>query len=241
MTMSKRPFPSPKPGQAKRSKWKVDNSRSRSSGSLPGKRGRHGNKDRPPFIPPEDWHEPDSVTKLNARDFRIVVQPPGDGYRHAVTADDIRGRLALLPDALLEPLEIVQLSRMTRKKQTYPCYGMQWGQALYLYPIEISLIETFGRPPRPAEKLDAQMYGGKWRQTGTIWHLIWTPTTIRDYYLNNVLIHELGHLLDHRNSSYADRERYAEWFAIQHGYKASRRANLAHRAAQKMSRRHGGR
>jgi hypothetical protein len=210
----------------------------RSGDSLPGKRGRHGDKERAPFIPPEDWYEP-TESKRHARDIRIVEQAPGEGYRHAVTAEDIRGRLALLPDGMLEPLEIVQLSRMTRKKQTYPCYGMQWGCALYLYPIEESLIETFGRPPQPAEKLEAQMYGGRWNQTGTIWSLIWTPTTIRDFYLNNVFIHELGHLLDQRNTSYADRERYAEWFAIQHGYKASRRADLAQRAARKITRRHG--
>ncbi len=148
--------------------------------------------------------------------------------------------MALLPDGMLEPLEIVQLSRMTRKKQTFPCYGMQWGCALYLYPIEETLVEYFGRPPKPAEKLDAQMYGGRWTQSGSQWQLVWTEATIRDYYLNNVLIHELGHLLDQRNSSYADRERYAEWFAIQHGYKASRRAELASRAARKIVRRHGG-
>jgi hypothetical protein len=200
--MSKRPYPSPKPNQTKRSKLKADKPRVRSGGSLPGKRGRHGDKERAPFIPPEDWYEP-TESKRHARDVRIVEQSPGEGYRHAVTADDIRGRLALLPDSMLEPLEIVQLSRMTRKKQTYPCYGMQWGCALYLYPIEEALIETFGRPPQPAEKLEAQMYGGRWKQNGTIWRLIWTPTTIRDYYLNNVLIHELGHLLDQRNTTYA--------------------------------------
>ncbi len=236
--MSKRPYPSPKPNQTKRSKLKNHTRGIRTGSSLPGKRGRHGDKERVPFIPPEDWYEP-TESKRHARDVRIVEQSPGEGYRHAVTADDIRGRLALLPDGMLEPLEIVQLSRMTRKKQTYPCYGMQWGRALYLYPIEASLIETFGRPPQPAEKLEAQMYGGRWKQTGTSWRLIWTPSTIRDYYLNNVLIHELGHLLDQRNTSYADRERYAEWFAIQHGYKASRRADLAQRAARKITRRHG--
>ena len=46
----------------------------------------------------------------------------------------------------------------------------------------------------------------------------WTKETIEDFYLNNILIHELGHLLDDRNTSYTDRERYAEWFAIEYGY-----------------------
>ena len=45
---------------------------------------------------------------------------------------------------------------------------------------------------------------------------------MRDYYLNNILIHELGHLVDSRNTGYVDRERYAEWFAVEYGYKQSR-------------------
>ena len=60
-------------------------------------------------------------------------------------------------------------------------------------------------------------------QDGTEWQLVWTEATIKDFYLNNILIHELGHLLDNRNTSYTDRERYAEWFAIEHGLKKSGR------------------
>ena len=58
-------------------------------------------------------------------------------------------RLALLPDSFVRPLETVQFSQMTAKKRSFPCYGMQWGTALYLYPIEETLVEYFDRPPRP--------------------------------------------------------------------------------------------
>ena len=61
------------------------------------------------------------------------------------------------------------------------------------------------------------------RAKGARWQLVWTEEAIRDFYLNNVLIHELGHILDSRNTSHRDRERYAEWFALEMGYKASRR------------------
>ena len=82
------------------------------------------------------------------------------------------------------------------------------------------------------------MYGGRWQQLNpTHWHLIWSETAIQDYYLNNILIHELGHLLDDRNTSYTDRERYAEWFALEHGYKASR-AKMAQAAKKRVRRRH---
>lgn len=179
--------------------------------------------DNYPYSPPEDWHEP-TETKNDAWDFKIVVQTPGDGYRHAVSPEDIRQRLSKLSASMVEPLEVVQLSRMTRKKRSFPCYGMQWGTTLYLYPIEESMVEYYSRPPLPSQVTEAKMYGAKWVQSeGTDWKLVWTKKAIRDFYLNNILIHELGHLLDSRNTSYVDRERYAEWFAIQHGYKKSKR------------------
>lgn len=168
-------------------------------------------------FPPETWHEPQDDT---AAGFRVVVERPGSGFCHVVSEADIRARLAQLPPELVRPLQVVQLSRMTAKKKTFPCYGMQWGSTIYLYPMEEGLIENFRRPPTPAQKIEARMYGGQWCQPGPgRWQLVWTLDAIRNYYLNNILLHELGHLLDNRNTSYRDRERYAEWFAIEHGHK----------------------
>jgi hypothetical protein len=183
-----------------------------------------------PFVPPEDWHEP-----ADERDgYRIVVQPPGKGSRHVLTPDDIRGRLSQFPSEMLSNLEVVQLSRMTRKKQSFPCYGMQWGTSLYLYPIEESLVEYYHSPPTPNQINEARMYGGCWQQESrSVWKLVWTEESVRDFYLNNILIHELGHLVDVRNTSYQDRERYAEWFALEYGYKPTRTAR-----AKKVVRRH---
>ena len=187
------------------------------------------------FLPPEEWHEP---SDSNATTYRIVRRDPGDGFRHVVTPADIRQRLAQLPSEMLQRLEVVHLSRMTRKKRTFPCYGMQWGASLYLYPIEESLVEHFDRPPRPQVFNEARMFGGRWEQSSAeCWRLVWTEDTIRDFYLNNILIHELGHLLDQRNRGYVDRERYAEWFAIRHGYKTSERSALVKKLRQKGSRR----
>jgi len=195
-------------------------------------RGGHG-EEKLPFSPPEDWHEP----LENDSDYRVIVQPPGQGYRHVVTQAEVRQRLAELPSHFLRSLEVVQLSQVTRKKQRFPCYGMQWGAALYLYPIEESLVERYSSPPSPERRIEARMYGGRWEPTsGGGWDLVWTEQAIKDFYLNNILIHELGHLLDERNTSYVDRERYAEWFAIEYGYRRSQR--LATQKPTRSQRRH---
>ena len=188
---------------------------------------------RAPFAPPEDWHEPTD----SAKGYRFVIQPPGEDYCHVVTPEQVRGRLAEVPQEFLKGLEVVQFSRMTRKKQSFPCYGMQWGATLYLYPIEDSLEEWFTQPPRPAVYNEARMYGGRWDEPSPgSWRLRWTPAAIEDFYLNNILIHELGHLVDERNSNYEDRERFAEWFAIQYGYRAT--GGRDERGRQQVRRRH---
>lgn len=202
-----------------------------------GKRARgNGGSKNGPYLPPEDWHEPVGV---DGREFSVVVQEPGDGFRHVVTEHEVRQRLDRLPTWMLEPLEVVQLSRMTRKKRRFPCYGMQWGSTLYLYPVESSLVEVYTRPPRPIQIAEARTFGGRWeQQSSATWHLIWTPQAINDFYLNNILIHELGHLLDSRNTSYVDRERFAEWFATQHGTKSRRKKGTASRRRKTVRRHH---
>lgn len=197
-------------------------------------RGEYGNTPMP-FVPPEDWHEP----LEDGNDFRCIMQDPGPGYRHILTPEDVRKRLSKLPRHFVEPLEVVQFSRMTRKKRSLPCYGMQWGCALYLYPIEDTLVEYYARPPKPSQVNEARMYGGRWEQEDGMWRLVWTEDAIRDFYLNNILIHELGHLLDERNSSYVERERYAEWFAIEYGYRRSKRLDAYNTKRDRVRRHHG--
>jgi hypothetical protein len=185
---------------------------------------------RGPYLPPEKWHEPQE--QLSGR-FSVITQPAGIGFRHVLSEDDVRRRLAQLPEWMTRPLQVVQLSQMTRKKRRSPCYGMQWGSTIYLYPIEETLVESFGHPPKPAQRIEASMFGARWVHESGQWQLEWTEAAIRDFYLNNVLIHELGHILDSRNKSHRDRERYAEWFALEMGYKASRRSELAERTINK--------
>lgn len=212
----------------------VAQAKAKRRGNLASKRVRGVQRnEKLPFVPPEDWHEPAE----DGRGYKVIVQAPGAGFRHILTPADVRTRLAQFPAAMLADLEVVQFSRMTRKKQSFPCYGMQWGASLYLYPIEENLIEYYHCPPTPNQVNEARMYGGVWtHESRGVWRLEWTEEAIRDFYLNNILIHELGHLVDARNTSYVDRERYAEWFALEYGYKRSRSA----RPAKKITRRHHG-
>ena len=154
----------------------------------------------------------------------LSSRSPAKATGTSLTPEQIRERLSRVPQHFLKELEVIQLSQMTRKKQSFPCYGMQWGNALYLYPIEESFVEQYDSPPRPNLVNETRMYGGRvgrGPETPGAWTLTWSEQAAQDFYLNNILIHELGHLVDDRNTGYVDRERYAEWFAVHYGYLAS--------------------
>ena len=59
------------------------------------------------FSAPEIWHEPQQRPSTE-----YIVQPAGEGYVHPVTVDEIRNRLASLPEALTCEIEVVQLSEV---------------------------------------------------------------------------------------------------------------------------------
>lgn len=180
-------------------------------------RGRNSSERTSDFYAQENWYD-----ATNSGTTRFIKQRPGDGFIHAVTLAEVEARITQLPRRFTERLEVVQLSRMTRKRSLFPAYGMQWGRNVFLYPIEESLVETYVRPPSPAQIIEARMFGGIWSEEDGRWTLTWTPQTLRDFYLNNVLIHEIGHVNDERNKNSEDRERFANWFAIEYGYRPSR-------------------
>lgn len=173
------------------------------------------------FSAPETWHEPRGQDEPRGlAQIRYVRESAGEGYIHPVTIDEVRQRISQLPQQFVQPIDVIQFSSMTRKRSLFPLYGMQWGPNVYLYPIEASLQETYHRPPTPQQLIEAKMYGGVWTQERRFWTLSWTAESIRAFYLHNVLVHEIGHVNDQRNTNSAARERYANWFATEYGYRS---------------------
>lgn len=161
---------------------------------------------------PEIWYEPHEY-----EDYYFRWQEPGYERYHPATEDEIETRLSAVSNKYLYNLSWVTRAGVTRKKTSFPLYGMAWGETIYLYSVSRHLTEFYDELPEPSFVSSTKKYGGKWRQYGSTWELQWTEQSIKEFYLEDILMHELGHINDKRNTSYRDREAYANHFAIKHG------------------------
>lgn len=146
--------------------------------------------------------------------YKVIVEPPGVGWRHVLTPCDIVTRLDKLPDRLLWRLHHVVLPTMTAKRARMKCFGLQWGGAIYLYPLPMGKTEwTYGGRIPPFDRHWYKRFGGVVKPHANHDVLTWSEQALRRYYLEHVLLHELGHINDTRNSSVKQRERFANYFA----------------------------
>lgn len=162
------------------------------------------------YDPPEVWYDPSDR-------LRVVVDFPGRGYRHVLTGEEVKFYLRSIPDWAVRGLSTIVLARITRKKLSAPRYGLQWGSTVYLYPMPEDLVEYQEHPPLPQVRIETEKCGGVWSFDGQLWSLVWTEDAVKRFYLENILPHELAHVLDERNSNTRDRERFAEAFAQRWG------------------------
>lgn len=149
--------------------------------------------------------------------LHFKVEQPGPGYFHPLTKDDVRQRLASLPQAFLANLHTVYMPRMTRKRKTLNIYGLQYGYVIYLYPMPDSMTEDLGQEIKPLHRIEAVKAGAVVTDGNGSCKLQWTKDSLRTFYRDNILIHELGHTIDEKNTKEIDRERFAEEFVIKWG------------------------
>jgi hypothetical protein len=120
---------------------------------------------------------------------KIIELSPYEGFIRPCTAAGVESRLMSCSPEFLKGLRAVFILSGTAKQLK------SWGRATTFY----------GHYWRSCVFLHAYPFGRA--------DLVW----LRRFYLRDVLMHEIGHHLDSRNTTHKDRERYAEQFAEKHG------------------------
>ena len=120
---------------------------------------------------------------------RIIELPPLDGFIRPCSAGEVEAQLTSCPPEFLKGLRAVFILSGTTKQLK------SWGRATTFY----------GHYWRSCVFLHAYPFGRA--------DLI----ALRRFYIRSVLMHEIGHHLDRRNTMREDRERFADQFARTHG------------------------
>jgi hypothetical protein len=101
----------------------------------------------------------------------IVIKPQTPDFIHACTRTEIKARLERIPEASRRELRAVFLLAGTRKQEKswwskLGCYGMYWNSCVFLSAHPFTL------------------------------HYFHCLDKLRNFYLNDVLVHEVGHHID---------------------------------------------
>ena len=150
------------------------------------------------------------------------IEHPGRDLVHPVSPEEIRDRIFALPEGIQarirDEVHHICLPHVNVKQEISCCYGLHWGSSVYLYPVHKTGMEMYSNH-NPAALREAAKFGAKlrWLKEERMWKCQWTQESIRNFYLENVLLHELGHAIDDRNNSSKEREAYANAFAQKYG------------------------
>lgn len=165
--------------------------------------------------------------RLSRRESPLLIdQPPAPGWIHPLSAADVSAVLNRIPACFLHGLKGVLWCRGSHKQLRsisqvpFGCYDFHWNViALFPFPKERSI--EYARKPKPSHRLEYERHGAKWFKEDSGWRLTFTPEALRSFYLRDVLIHEVGHHVDHLtrrgHRSYQAHEGFAEWFATEFG------------------------
>ena len=168
----------------------------------------------------------DQFTKMldTERDFPFIhTCPLHSAFIMPVTAKEVQTVLCQIPTLFLDNLKAVFLLGGTRKQEKafhlYQ-YGGYWQQCIFLNAYPKSKMHlTYKKWPHPAIIEEYRRAGVHIVRKRRVMTLTFSPQSLKTFYLRDTLFHELGHHLDTRNIRQVERERFAEWFAMEYGYR----------------------
>lgn len=158
----------------------------------------------------------------------FMVDNPSRDLYFPVSVDEIKDLLAKLPAHHTENITHIWLRKMSNKEyekegKTQGCFICGSGvNLIVLYPFPRDLIMCFGnkKPSNKVLKWYAP-YQPELIFKNDDWTLVWTEEKIKQYYLEGLLLHEIGHQLDsvyQRYWSPTYKKQKAENFADNYAY-----------------------
>jgi hypothetical protein len=146
----------------------------------------------------------------------IFDRPIADGFVRPWTVSDVADVLRAIPREFLIDLAGVFLLGGTARQRRLAkrVYGMYSAQRIFLFALpENKLVEHLPKMLKPSVAKEFTKFGATVTPDGNGAALLtFDQSSLRQFYLYDVLLHEVGHHVD-RDGRADNAERYAHWFA----------------------------
>jgi hypothetical protein len=157
------------------------------------------------------------VARGSAPPLGIYDRPVSPGFVRPCTARDVADVLEAIPPGFLTDLAGVFLLGGTAKQRsltTKVTYGIYSADRIFLFASPATrLVQRLPKMPKPSVAREYTKFGATVNpddKGGAL--LTFDRSSLRQFYLYDVLLHEVGHHVD-RDEHADNAERYAHWFA----------------------------
>jgi hypothetical protein len=164
----------------------------------------------------------------------IYERPIHEAFMRPFGASDVETVLETIPHNFLVGLRSIYLMGGTWKQDKIAMgdvyhYGEYGWCNIYLFAFPRRRLHWRRKNlPKPDIRQEFERAGAVFRQDGDGWISEFDETSLKTFYLYDVLIHEIGHHVDRHNwrpfrhgKSDSQAERFAEWFVREHGFRCN--------------------
>jgi len=160
-------------------------------------------------------------------DLTIIVRPLHSDFVMPIDEPGIRETLDAVPRKFLTGLKAVVVLGGSKKQEKTSnslfAYGTYTSNVIFLHPFPKKFLDQIRKGlPKPSALQEYERAGAKITRDGKYWRMQFDENSIKQFYLREVLLHELGHHVDSENfrfKTHRKAEGFADWFAAEYGYK----------------------
>jgi hypothetical protein len=155
----------------------------------------------------------------------IKVEKTHKDFVFPVTSEDIQAALDRVPSKFISGIKAILVpsgsKKQTKVVKSLLLYGEYWQECVFLHPYpRAEMTWRYDKTPNPTVLHEYQRAGAIVRPDRAGICISFDEGALRQFYLRDVLMHEIGHHVDvQRNRSRREREVFAEWFAREYGFR----------------------
>lgn len=156
----------------------------------------------------------------------VQVETIHDDFVFPITKKDLLSSLEKVPAQFVEGIRAVLVLSGSRKQITVMkkllMFGEYWRECVFLHPYpKVLMHRIFDKKPNPNVIREYQRAGAKVTAQRTGIEIRFDKRSLKTFYLNDVLMHEIGHHngLPAGRKPGKRREAFARWFVSEYGYR----------------------